>query len=375
MPGTLTRLLTARRPARAVGLFRIGVGLAALTRGLKTSRDLYWLGHDPAVVPARLYDWAPRLEALPEVMAVTIVWMTAAAALTLGYRARLAAGVLCAMSIGLHFVDQNLWAHHVYFLTLVLLLLTIIDSDASLSLRWLRQGRPERDVLWWPVWLVQVQLTLAYLFTAIAKLNPAFLDGAVLQTAMELPPEWAWLARWIAIPALGAEFFIGVALWVPALRPWALVAGFGLHGLVPFLMGPYVGLLVFTLLVWSVYVLFIDDRPQSRLVVWDDTCSFCRGWVTWLRRFDWLRVHRFEGSSRPEILAEAGVTADDANEEIKLRAGSRTVGGFAAIAAILESLPIGFLWARLLTLPPISRLGAAAYRRVAERRHCLLPPR
>ena len=25
-------------------------------------------------------------------------------------------------------------------------------------------------------------------------------------------------------------------------------------------MGPYVGLLVFTLLVWSVYVLFIDDR-------------------------------------------------------------------------------------------------------------------
>ena len=162
---------------------------------------------------------------------------------------------------------------------------------------------------------------------------------------------------------------------MPALRPWALVAGFGLHGLVPFVMGPYVGSLVFTLLVWSVYVLFIDDRPQSRLVVWDDTCRFCRGWVTWLRRFDWLRVHRFEGSSRAEVLAEAGVTADDANEEIKLRAGSRTVGGFAAIAAILESLPIGFLWARLLTLPPISWLGAAAYRRVAERRHCLLPPR
>ena len=135
-------------------------------------------------MPARLYDWAPRLETLPEVLAFTVVWMLAGAALTLGYRARLAAGVLCAMSIGLHVVDQNFWAHHVYFMTLVLLLLTIIDSDASLSLRWLREGRPERDVLWWPVWLVQVQLTLAYLFTAIAKLNPAFLDGAVLQTAI-----------------------------------------------------------------------------------------------------------------------------------------------------------------------------------------------
>ena len=375
MPGTLTRLLSARRPARAVGVFRIGVGLAVLARGLKTGRDLYWLGHDPSVVPARLYDWAPRLETLPEVLVFTVVWMLAGAALTLGHRARLGAGVLCAMSIGLHVVDQNFWAHHVYFMTLVLLLLTIIDSDASLSLRWLRDQRPERDVLWWPVWLVQVQLTLAYLFTAIAKLNPAFLDGAVLQTALELPPDWAWLSPWIALPALVAEFFIGVALWVPSLRPWAMLVGFGLHGLVPVLMGPYVGLLVFTLLVWSVYILFVDDRPRSRLVVWDDTCSFCRGWVTWLRRLDWLRVHRFEGSSRPEALAEAEVTAEAANDEIKLRVGSRTMGGFAAIGAILESLPIGFLWARALTLPPISWLGAAAYRRVARRRHCLLPPR
>ena len=375
MPGTLTRLLTARRPARAVGLFRIGIGLAALARGLKTGRDLYWLGHDPSVVPARLYDWAPRLETVPEVLAFTVVWMLAGAALTLGHRARLSAGVLCAMSIGLHVVDQNFWAHHVYFMTLVLLLLAIIDSDASLSLRWLRDQRPERDVLWWPVWLVQVQLTLAYLFTAIAKLNPAFLDGGVMQTALELPPDWVWLAPWIALLALCAEFFIGVALWVPALRPWALLVGFGLHGLVPVVMGPYVGLLVFTLLVWSIYILFVDDRPRSRLVVWDDTCSFCRSWVTWLRRLDWLRVYRFEGSSRPEVLAEAGVTAEAASDEIKLRVGSRTLGGFAAIGAILESLPVGFLWARALTLPPISWLGAAAYRRVARQRHCLLPPR
>ncbi len=375
MPGALIDLLTARRPARAVGVFRIGIGLAVLIRGLKTTRDLYWLGHDPSVVPARLYDWAPRLEGMPEIAAFTAVWLLASAGLILGVRARLSAGVLCAMSIGLHVVDQNYWAHHVYFMTLMLLLLTIVDSDASLSLRWRRQGRPERDVLWWPVWLVQVQLSLAYLYTAAAKLNPAFLDGAVLQGAIGLPSESAWLAQWMAWPALAAEFFIGVALWVPALRPWAFLAGFGMHGLVPVLMGPYAGLVVFTMLVWSVYVLFLDAAPASRLVVWDDTCSFCRGWVTWLRRLDWLRVHRFEGSSRPEVLVEAGVTSEEANEEIKLRVGTRTVGGFAAIGGILEMLPLGFLWARALTLPPINWLGAAIYRRVARRRHCLLPPR
>jgi len=164
-------------------------------------------------------------------------------------------------------------------------------------------------------------------------------------------------------------------LWMPAVRPWALVVGFGLHGLVPLLMGPDVGLVVFTLLVWSVYILFVDAAPRSRLVVWDDTCGFCRGWVRWLRRLDWLDVHRFEGSSRAEVLAEAGVSAEEASEEIKVRAGTRTFGGFAAIVAILEVLPVGFLWARALTLPPVSWLGAAAYRRVARQRHCLLPQR
>lgn len=375
MPGALIDLLTARRPARGVALFRIGIGLAVLIRGLKTTRDLYWLGHNPSVVPARLYEWAPRLETLPEIAAFTALWLLACAGLILGVRARLSAGVLCAMSIGLHIVDQNYWAHHVYFMTLVLLLLTVIDSDASLSVRWMREGRPERDVLWWPVWLMQVQLSLAYLYTVVAKLNPAFLQGDVLQVAMGLPSESAWVARWMALPALGAEFFIGVALWIPALRPWAFLAGFVLHGLVPVLMGPYAGLVVFTLLVWSVYILFLDDRPGSRLVVWDDTCSFCRGWVTWMRRLDWLRVHRFEGSSRPEALAEAEVSVEDANEEIKVRVGARTVGGFAAIGTILESLPVGFLWARALTVPSLSWLGDEAYRRVARRRHCLLPPR
>jgi predicted DCC family thiol-disulfide oxidoreductase YuxK len=375
MPGALTRWLSAKRPARAVGLFRIGVGLAAAMRGIKTGRDLYLLGHDPSVVPARLFDWAPRIDMVPAIAAVTGLWMLAAAGLTVGFRARTCAGVLCALSIGLHLVDQNLWGHHVYFMALVLLLMTMTDTGASLSKGWLADGQPERVVEAWPLWLVQVQLTLAYLFTAVAKLNPAYLDGEVLQRALALPEAWVWLTPWIAVVALGAEFFIGVALWVPALRPWALLAGLGLHALVPLLMGPYAGLVVFTLVVWSVYLLFLDAPPRSRLVVWDDTCGFCRGWVRLLRRLDWLDVHRFEGSSRAEVLAEAGVSAEQASEEVKVKVGTRTLGGFAAIVAILELLPVGFLWARVLTLPPLSWLGAAAYRRVARQRHCLLPSR
>ena len=137
-------------------------------------------------------------------------------------------------------------------------------------------------------------------------------------------------------------------------------------------MGPYVGLVVFTLLVWSVYVLFVDAAPAVAARRVGRHLRFLPRLGPWLRRLDWLRVHRFEGSSRPEVLAEAGVTAEEASEEIKVRVGARTSAALRPLA-ILESLPVGFLWARALTLPPISWLGSRGVPARGAARHCLLP--
>ncbi len=119
--------------------------------------------------------------------------------------------------------------------------------------------------------------------------------------------------------------------------------GFILHGLVPVVMGPYAGLIVFSLATLSVYVLFVDERKASRLVIWDDRCSVCERWVTLFNRLDWLPILRFEGASRPLAPAEAGVTADRAREEILLWDGRRVYGGFDAVREILKMLPVGKL--------------------------------
>ena len=92
--GALTGLLTARRPARTVAILRIGIGLAALVRGLKTGRDLYLLQHDPGAVPARLFDWAPELASTPAIACFTSFWIAASAGLIVGYYARLSAFAL-----------------------------------------------------------------------------------------------------------------------------------------------------------------------------------------------------------------------------------------------------------------------------------------
>ena len=54
----LIRLLAAERPARAVAICRIGIGLAAFIIGLKTAHDLFLLRR-PEFVRAPPFDWMP----------------------------------------------------------------------------------------------------------------------------------------------------------------------------------------------------------------------------------------------------------------------------------------------------------------------------
>lgn len=266
----LTAVVDLRTPALPVAICRVGIGVAAFGRGLKTARDLYLLEHDPRVIPVRLYDWAPTVSTMPETVLVSAIWLGAAVGLAVGYRARLCAGVLTASIAFVHVVDQNFWAHHMYFLGLVTLLFTFLESDAVFSLRAWRDPTGVRTVALWPVLLLKIQLSLAYFFTAVAKLNPVFLSGDVIGRRMILPDDVigpAGLAVTSGL-AVASEFFLSLGLWVRRLRPWALVVGLGLHVLVPFVMGFYVGLLVFSVVVLSLYVLYLDEAELARVSRW-----------------------------------------------------------------------------------------------------------
>lgn len=249
-------------------------------------------------------------------------------------------------------------------------------------------------------------VALAGLAAAGASAWLAFAAAAALALAVRLTlrvrdfgdpviPAWPFLAAQLAVSgfyatlafgtccspvsigsalAAAAMLFVAAGLWFSSPRPFALVVATAGHA-AALVMWPSWPLAFTSLLVLGSSILFLDDRPRSRLVVWDDTCGFCRSSVLLLRRLDWLHVHRFAGSSDERVLAEAGVTREEAEEELKLTDGRHTLGGFDAIQAILESLPVGYLWARILMCPPIDAIGRAAYRRVAAKRHCLLPQR
>jgi len=96
--------------------------------------------------------------------------------------------------------------------------------------------------------------------------------------------------------------------------------------------------------------------------------------VRLLRLLDVTRRHAYRGSSDPEALQRAGVTAEEASRELKLAARGRLWGGYDAIVEILRALPLTFWIAPLLATPPLRRYGRRAYRWIAARRRCRYIP-
>lgn len=117
----------------------------------------------------------------------------------------------------------------------------------------------------WPVLLMKIQLSLVYVFTGVAKLNPLFLSGYIVASRSLLPDALhdPVIVLSLAGAAVASERFLAFALWLPCLRPWGFVVGLMLHGLVPVLFGFYAGLIVFSVATLGVYALFLTARGDG----------------------------------------------------------------------------------------------------------------
>jgi predicted DCC family thiol-disulfide oxidoreductase YuxK len=379
MPMTewLQRLISSRAPSRPVTLSRIGVAVAALLEAAHSGETLLRLD-DPGILRAPYIAWAPPMT--DGVAWILIgLWIVSATLVLIGWHTRLAAALLTATIAAVLLLDQQLYSNHLYLIVLVCGLLTVADSGAALSLDALRIGE-RREISGWPVWLLRLQVSVVYGYAALSKLNPDFLSGSVVASFLRragplaMPDSWRFLEPMLILSVLAicTEAFLAVALWSRRWRPAALVVALALHIGITGWLEPTYQLLVFSLATLPLLILFLDATPASRVVVWDDGCGFCAAWVRWFRRLDWLAALRFVPRTG---LAASGVAVgeDAAARALQLVSGHRVHGGFAAVGRVLEILPISFLWAPLLRLPPIAWVGERAYRRVAQRRTCELP--
>jgi predicted DCC family thiol-disulfide oxidoreductase YuxK len=370
-------LIGARTSSRTIGLARIGVAFAALLEARPSAEALLRLT-DPGVLHAPYFSWEPAVSA-GMAWALIGLWIVSGAAFLIGWRTRLAGVVLAATLAAVLLLDQQLYSNHLYLMVLLVGLLTVADAGAAISLDARRVGTREQ-VATWPVVLVRLQVSIVYGFAALAKLNLTFLSGSVIAASLRregllaVPDGWrsAEPMLVLALLAICLEAFVAVALWSPRWRSTGFVAGLALHGGITGWLSPTYQLLVFSLVMLPLYLTFLDTAPSSLVVVWDDGCGFCAAWVRWFVRLDWLRVLRFVPRSQ---LAGSGIPVSEeaAAAALQLVDEGRVYAGFAAVTRVAEVLPISFLWAPLLRLPPVAAVGERVYGRVAARRLCSLP--
>jgi predicted DCC family thiol-disulfide oxidoreductase YuxK len=373
------RLLDERTDARPLGVMRVVLGVAALLMTIELAEGLVRLGSDGIfrfpVVDA--VAWIPGSPAAPILIGL---WACAAVALMLGWHTRPAAVTLVLVALVVLGIDQQLYSNHLTLLTVLTALTGLANGGAALSLD-ARAGRGSPLVPAWGIGLIKIQITSLYLFAALSKLNPSYLSGSVMASYLRtdgplaVPESWRAFEPMLVLSliAVMGELFLAIALWLPRWRRNAFVVGLGLHGFILLTFQPPLSLLIFGLASLSPYVLFLDAAPASRLVIWDGSCSFCAGWVTWWRRLDWLGALRFTPMDEPGVLAAHGISELEAAEALHVVGPDGTTRAFAAVRSVAEVLPISFLWAPLLALPPVQWLGERVYRAVARRRSSQLP--
>jgi vitamin K-dependent gamma-carboxylase-like protein len=272
LTGLLGRIVDLRTGARLLAATRIiiatNAALAALEAWRMLSRVL-----KPGIVEIPFLPWLPRFpsSALPYFIAA---WLVAALLLALGWRTRIAGAALTLIAGYTLFLDQQTYSNHLYLLFLILFLLMLSDSGAALSLDARRQGT-RSDVAAWPVLLLKIEATIVYVFSALAKITPAYLSGEVLTRSLKREGWLAVPATWLspatmsvlATTSIVAELFIGVGLWSRRLRRFAILAGAGFHlGILATVDSSRLSLAIFALDLFAVYPLFLDaDERRPRI--------------------------------------------------------------------------------------------------------------
>lgn len=156
---------------------------------------------------------------------IGFVWAAAAVLIIVGRFVRIASAAVIVAALALTFASNfHLFSQHLYVFIAIGVILLLNQSV---------------------VFLLKVQLSIAYGFAALSKLNEAFLSGTVIYDSAVHRPFWEHLIVFdptsallipLSIAAVCTEAFLAIGFWFRATRWVALTIGLGFHTVMLVLM-------------------------------------------------------------------------------------------------------------------------------------------
>lgn len=248
MRAILTQVIDPRPLAAA----RILVGLVSLGFTFEWIRVLVRASSGKYLAMPVIAGWPPPAPEL--VWALVGLSLGASTAMVLGLAGRLPAVTIALTTAAVLLADQQTYSNHMVLLMMLALFLGASGSANAWALP--RRFRPAQ-VPYWPVFLIKVQITTLYAWTAVAKVNPQYLSGEVLGEYLH---SWAPIPdnslSAVAVLSVATEAFLSISLWIPKAQKVSFVVGAGLHIGIVVLLGSPAPLIGFGMLMLSGYVLF-----------------------------------------------------------------------------------------------------------------------
>jgi uncharacterized membrane protein YphA (DoxX/SURF4 family) len=292
-----------------LGVFRVAYGLILLAWGLAISADGMTFFSRSGILPAYrtagakwgLLSW---FGSDATVIAVITLLIVAAVCIIIGFKTRLACAVAFVALIALTRRNPFLFNSGDALLRNISLFMMLAPCGAALSVdAW----RASREAFWsfpkrapWALRLVQVQISMLYLFTVWAKARgERWIAGTAVSeslrvadiTRFHVPYAWSnslLLANLLTYGTLVVELSLAIFIWNRRMRPWVIAAGIALHLFIELVFA----LGFFSLVMITSYVAFVpEDSMENRLI-------HLRGR---------LRRSRFAGARRMAAAGDPGV--------------------------------------------------------------------
>jgi hypothetical protein len=270
------------QPAYTLGLVRMAFGVLAVGWTISLLPDLSSLFGPNGIVPRQpggAFYWGVFAiwNSDRALLIGWIVLLVSSIALTLGWHSRLAALAVFVLILSFQHRDPWVWNSGDVVVRIEALVLALSPSGAALSLDQLRGtgtfwSAQQRAA--WPVRLLQVQLSLIYFASALAKISgSAWPHGTAVSYALRLQdlvllstPHWftnsLLLMNAASWSTIALELSLAILVWNRRLRPWVMVAGVVMHTIIMVTIA--VGF--FTLAMFVLYLAFVPPETLQRLL-------------------------------------------------------------------------------------------------------------